>query len=536
MTRRFCSTCRRMYAIEGACPADGTPLKVMPTAYPTLDGRLDEDALITGHIADGGMSRVFEVQVEGYPAPLAAKVLASQYGSDEPAVERYYREARMNLLLDHPNVVDVVRYGLTADGHHAIVMEKLPGESLSCTLDRLGCLPWQRAIHIAIELSDALGHAHGRRVIHRDIKPDNIQLIGQPGPSEQVKLLDFGVAYYAADMTFSGPAPGSTGVSGTPAYMSPEQIQGLPLDGRSDLYAVGVLLFEMLSGELPFEGKDPVTMCRHQLYTKPPSLAHVLGPDTNVPGALVSIVDQLMKKRRPHRLSSVGALLDALLQVLPKAAWPERLLRPPKKAAVAPSAAPPPSVHGMPAMDLLEGRSEASVVLLHVEVIEGDEQLLYPTSPDPALVDVFERWCQFVTKAGAWVQRPDVRSARCFFGLYEPEKPPERKALMAAKCTDVLNKMVGVHFDRTKEQWLLRAGLVARHFVRSEHEGPAVLRDNEADEAYWLTRHAEPGELMAETDGAFALRAARDLEPVGDLVVPPDGRLVRCWRITEVEQ
>lgn len=508
----------------------------MPSSYPTLDGLVDMDAQILGHIADGGMSRVFQVALEDRSTPVAVKVLSPEFGSNEPAVERYYREARMNLLLDHPNVVDVLRYGLSHDGHHIIVMEQLAGESLADTLDREQRLPWQRALHIAIELADALGHAHGRRVIHRDIKPDNIQLLGEVGPSEQVKLLDFGVAYYAADRTFSGPAPGSTGVSGTPAYMSPEQIQGLPLDGRSDLYALGVLLFEMLSGTLPFEGNDPVTMCRNQLYTKPPSLAERLAPDSGVPGALVSVTDQLLKKRRPHRLSSVGAFLDNMLQILPKAAWPERLLKPPVKAGPPVPASQLPSVHGMPTSDLLSGRGEASVAILHVEVIEGDEQLLYPTAPDPALVDVFERWCQFVTKAGAWVQRPDVRSARCFFGLYDLEKPPERKALMAAKCTDVLQKMVGVHFDRTQEQWLLRAGLVARHFLRDEVEGPALLCDNDADEAYWLAREAEPGQLMAETDGAFALRTVRDIEPVGDLVVPPDGRLVRCWRITGREE
>jgi serine/threonine protein kinase len=536
VTRWFCSTCRRMYAIEGKCPADETALRRMPTTYPALESRLDVDAQITGHIADGGMSRVFEVMLDGRDAPVAVKVLAAEFGSDEPAVERYYREARMNLLLDHSNVVDVIRYGLSPDGHHTIVMEQLAGQSLAEVLDRQGRLPWQRALHIAIELADALGHAHGRRVIHRDIKPDNIQLIGDPGPSEQVKLLDFGVAYYAADRTFSGPAPGSTGVSGTPAYMSPEQIQGLPLDGRSDLYAVGVLLFELLSGGLPFDGNDPVTMCRHQLYTKPPSLRERLAPDSDVPKALVSVVDQLMKKRRPHRLSSVGALLDVMLQILPKEAWPVRVLTPPPKGLRGGPSVPLQSVHGMPSADLLGERAEASVALLHVEVIEGDEQLLYPTAPDPALVDVFERWCQFVTKAGAWVQRPDARSARCFFGLYDLEQSPERKALMAAKCADVLDKMVGVHFDRTQEQWLLRAGLVARHFVRSEFEGPAILCDNDADEAYWLAREAEPGQLMAETDGAFALRAVRDIEPVGDLVVPPDGRLVRCWRITQREQ
>ena len=131
------------------------------------------------------------------------------------------------------------------------------------------------------------------------------------------------------------------------------------------------------------------------------------------------------------------------------------------------------------------------MALLHVEVIEGDEQLLYPTSPAPELVDTFQRWCQFVARAGAWIQRPDVRSARCFFGLYDLESKQERKALLAAKCADILRKMVAVHFDRSGEQWLLRAGLVVRHFEATEGGAPAILEDNDADEAYWLAREAE---------------------------------------------
>ena len=531
MNRRYCMTCRRLYTVEGNCPADGGELRPMPEGYPAVGDQLDRDARITAHLADGGMSRLFVVELQGRDEPVAVKVLSPKFGGDEPAVERYYREARMNQLLDHDNVVDVLRYGLSLSGHHTIVMELLEGASLADAIEELGSLPWTRAVYIAIEIAAALGHAHGRRVIHRDLKPENVQLIGQLGHHEGVKLLDFGVAYYAADLTFSGPAPGSTGVSGTPAYMSPEQIQGLPLDGRSDLYAMGVLLFEMLSGTLPFDGTDPVTMCRHQLNTKPPTLSERLPPGHDVPRGLMAVVDQLLKKRRPHRLSSVGALLDVLLQLLPKEQWPKRLLNVRAAQPKGERRGRPPSVHGIPDVNLLAGRQEASVALLHVEVVEGDEQLLYPTSPDPALIDVFERWCQFATKAGAWIQRPDVRAARCFFGLYALEAPPERKALMAAKCTDVLNKMVRLHFERTNEQWLLRAGLVVRHFVRKADAEDAWLSDNDADEAYWMARQAEPSQLMAGTNAAFALRALRDIEPIGDLVVPPDGRLVRCWFI-----
>ncbi|MDP6946121.1 MAG: serine/threonine-protein kinase, partial [Myxococcota bacterium] len=401
---------------------------------------MDAETYLVDHIADGGMSRVFSARSTSRTEPLAIKVLDPKMGSDEPAVQRYYREARMNLLLQHPNVVDVVRYGLSQEGHHTIVMELLGGKSLGRVLHQEAWLPWERVVHIAIEIGDALGHAHGRRVIHRDIKPDNVQLIGQPGPKERVKLLDFGVAYYAADTKFSGPAPGSTGVSGTPAYMSPEQIQGLPLDGRSDLYALGVLLFQMLSGQLPFDGDDPVTMCRHHLYTKPPLLGDRLPVDSDVPPGLVGIVDQLLKKRRPHRLSSIGALLDALLNLLPKERWPASLLKPRPVTASRGEVGPLPSVHGLPRVDLLQGREEASVALLHVEVIEGDEQLLFPTPPVQALAELLERWCREVARRGAWIQRPGPRTARCFLGMYQLGDDPERKAFEAAECAEVLRE------------------------------------------------------------------------------------------------
>jgi len=313
--------------------------------------------------------------------------------------------------------------------------------------------------------------------------------------------------------------------------MSPEQIQGIPLDGRSDLYALGVLLFELLSGTLPFDGDDPVTMCKNQLYTKPPSLGDRLPVDSDVPPALVGIVDQLLRKRRPHRLSSVGALLDALLGMLPKESWPSRLMRPPAPRPNA-GATRRPSVHGLPTMDLLEGRDEASVVLVHVEVIEGDEQLLYPTAPAPALLALMEGWCEQVARRGGWLQRPDARSVRCFFGLYDLEEAPEVKAKLALDCLETLRGGVQAHLNKTGDQWLLRVGLVARVFSRAEVEGLALLEDRDADEAYWLAREAAPGDMMAETEAAFALREVCDIEPTGDLVVPPNGRLVRCWQLT----
>jgi serine/threonine protein kinase len=532
VNRRFCPSCLQSFAVDEVCPADGLQLMGMPTDYPVANDVVDDRTYLVGKVADGGMSRVFTAMRTGYSEAVAIKVLDPAMGSDEPAVERYYREARMNQLLDHPNVVDVIGYGLSKTGHHTIVMELLGGRSLAQVLKEEAWLPWERAVHIAIELGDALGHAHGRRVVHRDIKPANVQLIGPVGPEEQVKLLDFGVAYYAADVKFSGPAPGSTGVSGTPAYMSPEQIQGLPLDGRSDLYALGILLFELLSGALPFEGNDPVTMCRNQLYTKPPSLGDRLPVDSVVPPALVGIVDQLLRKRRPHRLTSVGALLDALLGMVPKERWPTRLMRPPKRRTAPQGDVVRPSVHGLPRADLLKGHEETSVALLHVEVIEGDEQLLYPTPPVPELVQLFEGWCYDVARGGARLQRPDSRSVRCFFGTYDLEGDAEAKAQVAFECVESLRAGVQRHKEQTGDQWLLRAGLVVRVFNRAEVDGVARLEDKDADEAYWLAREAEPGDMMAETEAAFALRDLCDIEPTGDLVVPPQGRLVRCWLLS----
>ena len=303
----------------------------MPGGYPRPNTLIDQAYGLLGPVAAGGMSRIYRAHSLRDALPVAVKVLDPERALQPYAVERFNREARVSMLLDHANVVDVFDFGLTAEGHWVIVMEFLGGENLHSVIRRLGRVPWQRAVHITIELSEALGHAHSRRVVHRDLKPDNVQLVGDPGPNERVKLLDFGVAYVAVDRSFSGPAPGSGGVSGTPAYMSPEQIRAQPLDGRSDLYSIGVLMFEMLTGRRPFQGTDAVTVCRRHLFDKPthrrPAARERYPPRLAAPGASASVEEPVGSRGR--RRGPAGA---------PAAAEPGR--RPPSPGYPPPYAPP----------------------------------------------------------------------------------------------------------------------------------------------------------------------------------------------------
>lgn len=464
---------------------------------------------------------------------VALKVLAPELLPDESAVERFMREARMTSLLDHENVVVIKDAGLTSEGYAIIVMELLPGESLADELERTGTVGWRRALAIIGELCDALGHAHGRRLIHRDLKPDNVQLFRAKDERTRVKLLDFGVAYHAADVSFSGPAPGSSGVSGTPAYMSPEQIQALPLDGRSDLYSVGVLLFQLLCGRVPFQGTDAVVTCRAHLDEKPPDLASLLPLGHDVPSAVLSLVQQLLAKRRVQRPGSVGALFDVLCTVLPKEQWPKSMSPGGQtKSASSAHSGVTASVHGVPPEDLLNaGQASAAVALVHIELLENDEQLLYPTQPDPSLVTLLDAWIARLGHTECWTQRPEPRTVRCYFGLFDTTHSAEVLTNRAFEHVLRLVGLVARDAARRQDSLLLRVGMTLKQFEAPACPDGAHLCDEDVDEVYWLAREAAPGEVLSDTEAAFALRLVADIEPIGDVVVPPSGRLVRCWRL-----
>lgn len=222
--------------------------------------------------------------------------------------ERFAREARAISALSHPNIVAIYEVGHADDGREFIAMEMLAGETLRARLGRDGALPPSEAATITLQLADALQYAHERGIVHRDVKPDNVFVL----PDGRIKLMDFGVAHVLSDEALT-----QTGtVVGSPAYMSPEQINGEHLDGRSDVFSLGVVLAEMVVGHKPFEAPTiPAVM--HRILNRPPQM------ETVGPRVLRRVIEKALSKPRQTRFQSAALLADALRrQVLPELpAW-----------------------------------------------------------------------------------------------------------------------------------------------------------------------------------------------------------------------
>jgi serine/threonine protein kinase len=250
-------------------------------------------------LGEGGMARVHRGYDRHLRRPVAVKVLAPPYDRDRAFVERFRREARSAAGLSHPNVVSVFDSG-SYHGTHFIVTELVDGESLADRLRR-GPLGGEEAVAVAVDVCRALEAAHARGLIHRDVKPGNVMLL----PDGRVKVVDFGIARAAGSDTLTG-----TGVVlGSTAYLAPEQASGQPDDERADLYALGCVLYEMLTGAVPFSADTPVaTMYRH--VNEDPSPPSSIRP---VPAALEAVVMRCLQKDPRRRFGSAVDLEHALL-------------------------------------------------------------------------------------------------------------------------------------------------------------------------------------------------------------------------------
>jgi serine/threonine-protein kinase len=305
----ICPTCREHYlGDESFCPRDGTPLEAIPRD-PLIGEVLGTRYRLEARIGEGGMGTVYRARHTVMDRPIAVKLLRRDLAGDDAAVARFQREARAASRLDHPNCVKVLDFGQTEDGLLYLVMELLQGESLGQVLLR-GPLPWPRALRIARQIALALGYAHGQQLVHRDLKPDNVFLCA----GDRVKVVDFGLCKQVSDVE-SGITQAGV-VFGTPEYMSPEQAESRPLDGRADLYALGALLFRTVTGDLPFHASSYVGLLTQHLTATPPSPSE-LRPDLGIPPEVDALILALLEKepdRRPADGATVVALVDAALQ------------------------------------------------------------------------------------------------------------------------------------------------------------------------------------------------------------------------------
>lgn len=249
-------------------------------------------------LARGGMAEVFLARDQLLDRPVAVKVLFPEYASDPSFVERFRREAQAAANLNHPNIVSIYDWG-EESGTYFIVMEYVQGRSLAEILREEGPLHPDRAADIAIDVAGALGFAHRNGLVHRDIKPGNVLV----APNGQVKVADFGIAtaMNAGDVNLT-----KTGlVMGTATYFSPEQAQGKPVDPRSDLYSLGVVLYEMLAGEPPFRGENPVAIAYKHVQEAPTPLRE---RGVQVAESLEAITLKLLAKNPAHRYPSAEDL------------------------------------------------------------------------------------------------------------------------------------------------------------------------------------------------------------------------------------
>ncbi|HEX2739340.1 MAG TPA: protein kinase [Rubrobacter sp.] len=262
----------------------------------TVDGRY----VLVEPLGSGGMAQVYLAHDEVLDRDVALKVLRSQYVRDEEFAERFRREARSAASLSHPNIVQVYDRGETEDGTCYIAMEYVSGGTLKKRIEK-GTLDPYTAAAVAAQIAEALQAAHERGVIHRDIKPQNVLVTS----SGDLKVTDFGIARAASAVTISV----TNAIFGTAGYLSPEQALGEPVSPASDLYSLGVILYEMLTGELPYTADNPMAVCMKHV-TEPVPQPRNLNPE--IPEKMNALVVKLLAKDPADRYGSAAALLADL--------------------------------------------------------------------------------------------------------------------------------------------------------------------------------------------------------------------------------
>ncbi|HJU54965.1 MAG TPA: protein kinase, partial [Pyrinomonadaceae bacterium] len=319
-----CPTCGQDFAEEvRVCPEDGAALQADATVAingpaddPLVGMTLDEKYRLDSRIGSGGMGAVYRATHLLIDRPVAVKVLNPRYVEDEAAQTRFRREARAAGRLQHANAVTVTDFGSTRDGLVYIVMELLEGKTLREVLAHDAPLDVARAVSVMLQISAAVEAAHHAGIIHRDLKPANIFIVQRKDAPPFVKVLDFGIAKLAAEALDDDDDPQTLtqvgAMIGTPRYMSPEQCEAAHLTPASDVYSLGIILYEMLTGTTPFNGTSPIAIAIKHSSMPPRNPREFVA---TIPLELEAVVLHALEKRPENRPEDAGAFQRELYAV-----------------------------------------------------------------------------------------------------------------------------------------------------------------------------------------------------------------------------
>lgn len=313
-----CPDCGARFGIDAAfCPFDGVALAT--SIWDRARDPRSSKALMVGEryevleaLGEGGMGTVYRVRHVVLDRYFAMKVLRRDLANDADLAKRFLQEARATAAVKHPNVVAINDFGEMEDGIPYFVMELLEGETVATRIRARGALPPRVAIKVAKQIAEGLAASHAANVIHRDLKPDNVFLIGRrvgKAAEDEIRIVDFGAAKIVGGSKLTRPGI----VFGTPYYMSPEQASGQPIDGRADVYSLGVLLYEMITGRVPFEADTYMGVLTKHMFQAP---AKPTPPSGVQLGELENVVMRALQKEPEQRYASMLVFAEALSAAL----------------------------------------------------------------------------------------------------------------------------------------------------------------------------------------------------------------------------
>src|SRR5678810_91880 len=303
-----CPVCKRCFPDEiNHCPQDGDVTAPTLLGDPTLDGRYQ----LERRLGQGGMGVVFQARHIFLKTSHAIKViLPDLVGNDPMLVTRFRQEALAAAAIRHPSIIAVTDFGVVRGTMPFLVMEFVKGRSLQEILAKEGAMPPQRAWEFISAIAAGVGAAHRQNIVHRDLKPLNIMIQDDVPIAEGVKILDFGLAKIkSGELLGSFVQAQTSGLMGSPFYMAPEQWSDEEPDARADVYSLGVILFQMLCGEVPFKGSSIPAIMKKHLTSEPPSFGSL---GIRIAPQIESVVRHALEKEAPDRVDSIESFLKEL--------------------------------------------------------------------------------------------------------------------------------------------------------------------------------------------------------------------------------